>query len=331
MKKEVNKVQSLGNLYVLTKTSVEKANQMIAKEKEERRNRNILKNQNRINNEEKAQENNQDNIIDKMAEIKEILTKSGLSKFFPFKPERNKEGEIVGFVPKGKNNEEIKKDIEEYKVKMQEALEKGKIDEEEVEKLEENLDDLMKENNIELEEKEENKLEVTDKEIMDNIKGFIMHNYGDKGQFEKEQEKFENMDLDERKFKLQDINSKVNTQLGIEGNLKFSSNPNLKFGDSFVNGQPGGYYLTEKEVQEKGLGPALYTMMEKSLMRQKEQQMKQQISPQEKERMHKKILDEKKRREEYQRKTQEQEKRTKDKQDKKNHEQARQRMRNWNG
>ena len=76
---------------------------------------------------------------------------------------------------------------------------------------------------------------------------------------------------------------------------------------------------------EKGLGPALYTMMEKSLMRQREQEHGKQIDPREKEKMHKKILEEKRAREQ-------QRKREQDKIDKKNAQKAKQYMRNiWNG
>lgn len=311
-----SKVEEIGSLWVSTAEAVQKAKEDANIENDKKRKRGILMNQNLMNNQE--QELNFDN----MKEVTNILNKSGLKKFFPFEPQINENKEIVGFKPKGKNDKEIKKNIEQYKNKMQEALEAGKITEEEFAKLDENLDELMKENDIELEENKE--LEVTDQEIMDNIKQFIMHNYGEKDEFAKECENYEKMDLDERKFKLQDINSKVNTQLGIAGELHFSTNPNLKFGNSFFNKEPGGYYLTEEEVMKKGLSNALYSMMEKSLMRQKEQHMEQQISPYEKEKMHKKIMEERKQRIEQKQREQE-------KQDKKNAQVARQRMRNWNG
>lgn len=316
----VVKVEEIGSLWVSTAEAVKKAQEDAKIENEKRRKRNNLINQNLMN--DKLDYEEKESTLDNMKEITDILNKSGLKKFFPFEPTLNENKEIVGFKPKGKNDKEVKENIAEYKAKMQEALEKGKITEEEFEKLDENLDELMKENDIELEENKE--LEVSDQEIMDNIKQFIMHNYGEKDEFAKECENYEKMELDERKFKLQDINSKVNTQLGIAGELHFSKNPNLKFGNSFFNKDPGGYYLTEEEVMKKGLSNALYTMMEKSLMRQKEQQMGQQISPYEKEKMHKKIMEERKQRIEQKQREQE-------KIDRKNAQVARQRMRNWNG
>lgn len=314
------KVEEMGSLWASTASAVAIAKQEV--EKEQKKKRTILMNQT-FNNEENLQYNNQATIIEKMEEINLILKKAGLKKDFPFTPQLNENKEIVGFIPKGKNEKEIKENILAYKAKMQEALEQGKITEEEFEKLDENLDELMKENNIELEE--EKKLEVTDKDIMDNIQQFILHNYGEKDEFANACENYEKLDLDERKFKLQDINSKINTQLGIVGDLHFSTNPNLKFGNSFFNNGNGGYYLTEKEVMEKGLGPALYTMMEKSLMRQKEQLNGIQMDPREKEKMHKKILEEKRQREEARQREQ-------DKYERKQGQKAKQYMRTmWNG
>ena len=316
----VVKVEEMGSLWASTASAVAIAKQEV--EKEEKRKRAVL--MNTVQSDDvNLQYNNQEYNLDNMKEINLILKKAGLKNAFPFTPQLNENKEIVGFTPKGKNEKEIKENILEYKAKMQDALDRGKITEEEFAKLDENLDELMKENNIELEEEKE--MEVTDEQIMDNIKQFILHNYGEKDEFAKECENYENLGLDDRKYKLLDINSKINTQLGIAGDLHFSTNPNLKFGDSFFNNGIGGYYLTEKEVMEKGLGPALYSMMEKSLMRQREQQLGKQIDPREKEKMHKKILEEKKRREEERQREQ-------DKIDRKKGQKAKQYMRNmWNG
>ena len=101
------KVQAMGSLWESTAQAVAIAKQAVIKEKEEKRKRNILLSQN-AEREETMEYNQQNSIVDKMVEIKEILTKAGLGKVFPFKPERNKEGEIIGFVPKGKNDKEIK-------------------------------------------------------------------------------------------------------------------------------------------------------------------------------------------------------------------------------
>lgn len=316
----VVKVEEMGSLWVSTASAIAIAKQEV--EKEEKRKRTVL--MNTVQSDDvNLQYNNQEYNLDNMKEINLILKKAGLKSAFPFVPQLNENKEIVGFVPKGKSEKEIKENILEYKSKMQEALEQGKITEEEFAKLDENLDELMKENNIELEE--EKKMEVTDEQIMDNIKQFILHNYGEKDEFAKECENYENLGLDDRKYKLLDINSKINIQLGIAGDLHFSTNRNLKFGDSFFNNGNGGYYLTEKEVMAKGLGPALYTMMEKSLMRQREQQIGQHISPYEKEKMHKKIMNERKKREAQKQIKQ-------DQQDRKNAQAARKYMRNmWNG
>lgn len=311
-------VQELGSFWMSTAPYVEKAKKDLAEKEKKKRKMTtfIMQNQNDRDDEPTPKE--------KIERVAILLKKAGIApKFFPFIPQKNKDGEIIGFAPKGKNDKEIKENIEEYKRKMEEALEKGNITQEEYDELNENLEELMEENNIELEEEKE--MEVTDKEIMDNIKQFIVHNYGDQKAFEDDCKNYDELDLDDRKFKLQDINSKINTQLGIVGDLKFSSNPNLKFENSFFDKGNGGYYLTEKEVQEKGLGPALYTMMEKSMMRQKEQKMGQVMSPEKKKQMHEKIMAEKKKREQEAR-------RSKEKVDKKVAEQTRQRMRNlWNG
>lgn len=321
------KVQELGSFWVSTAPYVEKAKKDLIERNKKKRNITIFMMQNENNRDDFDKYNdmeNQPTLEEKMKRIAVILKKAGIDpKFFPFVPQKNKEGELIGFVPKGKNDKEIKENIEEYKRKMEEALEKGAITQEEFDELNENLEELMKENDIELDDEKE--MEITDQEIMDNIKQFIVHNYGDQKAFEDDCKNYENLDLEDRKFKLQDVNSKINTQLGIAGDLKFSSNPNMKFENSFFDKGNGGYFLTEKEVQEKGLGPALYTMMEKSMMRQREQKMGQVMSPEKKKQMHEKIMAEKKKREEGAR-------REKDKVDKKVAEKARQRMRNlWNG
>ena len=178
----VGKVEEMGSLWVSTASAIEIAKRMVREEqeaKEQKRRRNITISQElnaNDNLQNKLQFDNQETTLDNMAEINLILNKAGLKGVFPFVPQLNENKEIVGFVPKGKNEKEIKENIMEYKAKMQEALEKGKITDEEFEKLEENLDELMKENNIKLDAEKE--MEVTDKEIMDNIKQFIMHNYG---------------------------------------------------------------------------------------------------------------------------------------------------------
>ena len=225
--------------------------------------------------------------VEILGEIKYLWKKADIKiSDFPFKVKKNNKGQIEKFVPKGKNENEIKENIIKYRDKIKEAHFLGKIDDDEFTKLNDNLKDLMEENKLELETEN---IEITNDEIQENIKGLIEHNFGEISAFEKFCEKYNDLDLDERKDCLTEFNSKINIHLGIAGELKFSSNPNLKFENSFTK---NGYYLTEKEISARDLKPMLYSMMEKSLIRQKEIRMGEKITAQRKAAIHKKILEE---------------------------------------
>ena len=309
---KTGKVETLGPIWERTAPFVEKGKQISDMEAS-----NALmatpKKPKKMNKEQIKEVENQ---ID---EIKTILKKAGISlKLYPFNAVKNKDGEIVDFVPKGKNPKQIKENIEKYREEMSKALEQGKITQEEFETLNDNLEDLMKEKEIEL-NKNEKGMEVTNDEIEENLEVLVIHNFGKEEHFEKLCEEYNNYDLEKRKFCLEKFNSKINTQLGIAGNLSFSKNPNLKFENSFSD---KGYYLTEQEVEAKDLKQTLYTMMEKSLMRQKEIINQEKLSAEQKKAMHKKIMEERERK--Y--------KKQKESQDRKNKKIATQRMRNmWQG
>ena len=147
----------------------------------------------------------------------------------------------------------------------------------------------MEEKGIELDEEKENDFELTNEEVEDNLLEFVIHNYGSKEAFDEVCKEYDSYDLDERKNSLQDFNSKINIQLGISGDLSFSTNKNLKFGDSFTK---DGYMLTEHEVGRQNLKQTLYVMMEKSMIREYEIKNQQKISEQQKQQMHKKIMEE---------------------------------------
>lgn len=236
--------------------------------------------------------------LDKMNEIKDILKKAGVSlKYFPFKPVKNKQGEIEGFVPKGENIKEIKEDIDKYKEKIEEAFKKGKITQEEYEKLEQNLDELIEENDIDLEEAEN--LEVTDEEVNDYLNAVIYRNFGDNYDLNGIKEKYEESDLEGKRSFLTKFNSEVNKKLGISGKLEFvnDSSP-LKFEESFTT-DGKGYMLSNGDVDVRAddLKDLLYGMVERSLMRKHEIQSGQQMSPEKKKALHEKIMRDKEKRE----------------------------------
>ena len=290
----VEKVQELGNFWAITNPSVEKAKQMVAEEQRSVGKQPIIfmsiDERIEYNNLEAKEEDKPLTLDDKMNQMAAILKKAGISKNdFPFNFIKNKEGKVVDFSPKGKNKEEVEQNIMLYKEKIQEAFEEGKIDEEEYDQLNENLEEMMEEKGIEL---QEDKIEIHVEEIEANLKGLVAEMYGDLEAFEKECEIYDEMDLDDRKFKLGEFNSKINTRLGIQGDLKFLQNPDVKFEQSFFNKGNGGYYLTEQEVAEKGLKATLYNMMEKSMIREKEMSAGIKFSEQKKKAMHDQIIKE---------------------------------------
>lgn len=222
-------------------------------------------------------------------EIFSILKKAGIDlNAFPFEVKKDKGGKET-FVPKGKSEKEIKENIVKYKEEIKEALQNGKLSQEDYETLEISLEEIMEEKGIELEEDKEKDFELTNEEIEDSLLEFVIHNYGSKEAFEDVCKEYDAYDLDERKSSLQDFNSKINIQLGISGDLTFSTNNNLKFGNSFTK---NGYMLTEYEVGRQNLKQTLYVMMEKSMIREYEIKNQQKISDQQKQQMHKKIMQE---------------------------------------
>ena len=320
-----NKVESLGSFWESTAPFVDMAKKDLIREEQARLKRRLgyvpmmdnARDDLSYEEMEKAYEKVED-VLDEMEEVKKILNKADISlKLFPFKPQMNKQGEIVGFVPKGKNDKEIKEDIQKYKEEMEKALEQGKITQAEFDKLNENLEHLMEENEIELDDDLE--FELSNDEIENELEKLVIHNFGNEREFEKLCQEYKDYDLDERKNCLEDFNSKINQQLGIAGNLKFTSNPNMKFENSFTD---KGFYLTEKQVETQDLKPILYTMMEKAKIREFEIKNQQKISIQQKKEMHKKIMEERERK--Y--------KKQKEQDDRKNAQKTMQRMRNmWNG
>lgn len=317
----MNKVENLGNFWQMTAPYVAVAQEMTRKEEKRRASAHYFamdeERRSSFDDYDLSPEDLVEKVVEQISDIEKILKKADISlKLYPFKPEKNKNGEIVGFVPKGKNEQEVKENIERYKEELQKALETGKISQEEFDKLNDNLEELMEANDIKLDN--EIDMEITNDKIEENLEGFVTRNFGSELNFDKFCKDYENFDLDERKNCLQEFNSKINTQLGIAGDLKFSTNPNLKFENSFTD---KGYYLTEQQVDTQSLKPILYAMMEKSMIRELEVKNEQKISDQKKKEMHKKIMEERARK--Y--------KKYKDGQDRKNAQKSMQRMRSIYG
>lgn len=239
-----------------------------------------------------------DATLNNMDEIKGILKKAGIKQYFPFAPVKNDKGEI-DFIPKGKNLKEIKEDIDAYKEKMQEALDKGKITQEEFEKLEQNLDELVEKNEIDLEEAEN--LEVTDAEINDYVNAIIYRNFGDADKKMPElEEQYLNSDLESKENFLNKFNREVNVKLGTD--FKWSHQPgNIPFERSF-NEDGKSYTLSTseidinrtdvKDVNGDHLRNILYGMVERSLI-MKHQMQNQVMSPEKKKELHNKIMKDK--------------------------------------
>lgn len=253
------KVFEMGSLWESTNSSILIA-QKITKE-EEKKNRQVVLQKEELKKSFNIIENERDDILDllKKANIKSSV-------YFPFKTKRNDEGELE-FVPK--NIFKMKKDAKKAKKQLEEALEKNKITQDEFNMLNDNLDDMLKENGLD-EEKEEkitdeevNALFETFNEAIDlNMEGLIA-SIGERS-FEKMCENYEDKDLDERKVDLQKFNSKINQRLNIAGNIDFSTDNNLDFENSFIK---GGYLVSEKDIKENNLEDILKQMMEKGMTR----------------------------------------------------------------
>lgn len=315
------KVENLPNFWQSTSSYIErgKENVVLLAKKHVDFAKRYIKSYNRNKNSfaqdnENVKENEIPDIVKQTADALKILKQAKIpSGLFPFNAKRNEQNEVVSFVPKGKNDKEIKENILKYQEEIVEALQKGKINQEEFDFLNKNLEDLMEVNKIELDEDRDD-LEITNEEIDENYDKFIAHNFGNEYNFEKLCETYQDYDLDERKACLNKFNYNLNIQLGIEGKLQFSS-LNLKFENSFTR---KGYILTEDAVNSQGLKQTFYAMIEMSLIRKKEIDNKQTISVQKKKQMHEKIMEERRRKYKQQ----------KERDDKRNAAKARQRM--WN-
>lgn len=302
MARTVEKVQEMGNFWALTEPAVQAAKQMVAKEQARRGERpNVLLSIDErieLNNMDAREEEREMTLDDKMNEIAPLLKKAGIKpKDFPFELKRDRDGKIVDFEPKGKNKQEVEQNILDFKDKILEAFEQGKIKQDEFEKINENLEEMMEEKGIAL---EEDKIEIHPEEIEENIKGLVAEMYGNIDNFEDACEKYDEMDLDDKKFKLGEFNSKINSRLGISGDLKFLQTKDVPFEKSFFNKANGqsGYYLTEEEVRKNGLKKTLYNMMEKSMVREKEIKAGIQLSEHRKKVMHDNMIKEAKARKE---------------------------------
>ncbi len=253
------KVIEMGSLWDSTKESILIA-QKISKEEEKKKTQVVLA-RDELKKSFNIIENEKDDIMDllKKANIKSSV-------YFPFKTKTNENGELE-FIPK--NIFKMKKDAKKAKKQLEEALEKNKLTQDEFNMLNDNLNEMLKENGLD-EEKEE---ELTDEEIDAMFETFneaidlnmdgLIASVGERT-FEKMCEDYEDMDLDERKNGLEKFNSKINQRLGIAGNIGFSTNDNLEFENSFVK---GGYLVSEKDVKENNLEDMLKQMMEKGMVR----------------------------------------------------------------
>lgn len=260
--KKVQTIETLGSLWESTRESISYA-EKITNEEQMKKNVQIVK-----KDELKFSLNVVNNQKD---EMKELLDKAGIkaSVFFPFKTRTNAQGEIE-FIPK--NIFKMKKDSKKARAQLEEALEKNRITQDEFDLLNDNLTEMLKENGLD-EKKEKEDITVTEDEIQalyetfnqgieENMEGLIA-SIG-QNSFYKMCQEYEEMDLDERKYRLEQFNSQINKKLGIKGNLSFSQDKNLTFENSFIK---GGYMVSEKDVADKNLQDITKSMMEKGMVR----------------------------------------------------------------
>jgi len=286
MKKEQT-LETLGSLWESTREAISYA-EMLTNEEQRKKSIQVVKKE-----ELKFSLNVVNNQKD---EIKELLEKAGIkaSVYFPFKTRTNAQGEIE-FIPK--NIFKMKKDSKKAREQLEEALEKNKITQDEFDLLNDNLTEMLKENGLD-EEKEED-ITVTEEEIeamyetfnqgvMENMEGLIA-SIG-QNSFYKMCEEYEDMDLDERKYRLEQFNSQINKKLGIKGNLAFSQDKNLTFENSFIK---GGYMVSEKDVADKNLQDIAKSMMEKGMVRKLMTSKNHNLTAEQRKALYNKILSEK--------------------------------------
>lgn len=319
-------VQELGDPWESTKETVEA--EVTRTEREKKKQRRMVMDQNAREYEQREDlQKDFDNY--NMKEISAILNKAKLKDVFPFAPVFNENREIVGFKPKGKSVKEVKENIMEYKVKMQEALDTGKIDQEEFNKLEENLDELMKENNIELDEENE---KVRDEEINDYVNAIIYRQFGDADKYLPGlEEQYLDANIKEKENFLNKFNREVNLKMGTT--FKWSHEKgDIPFENSF-NKDGKSYTLSTEfinidrsqatEPSGENLKNILYAMVERSLTMKKE--LHKTMTQEQLKQMHEKLMKDKQER-------QEQEQKEQDIRDRKTAEVKKQYMRTkWNG
>ena len=235
-------------------------------------------------------------IVDNLKDdIEELLKKAGIkpSVYFPFKTRRNSQGELE-FIPK--NIFKMKKDSKKCKEQLQEALEKNRISMDEFRMLNNNLNEMLKENGLDEEQEE---IEVTEEEIEalydtfnqgidENMEGLIA-SIGENS-FAKMCKDYDDMDIDERKHRLNQFNSQINKKLGISGNISFTTDNNMTFENSFIR---GGFLIMDKDVRGMDLMEMTRNMMEKSMVRKLMTSKNQNLTTEQRKALYNKILQEK--------------------------------------
>ena len=129
---QVGNIETLGNLYVITAPSIAKEEEYEKKQAEKRRKMQVgyvaMELEKRNSNEffSEYEEVKSQSFDEKKQEIIGLLKKAGIHpKDFPFAVKKDKEGNEIGFVTKGKNEEEIKENIKKFKMELQKSIEKG--------------------------------------------------------------------------------------------------------------------------------------------------------------------------------------------------------------
>ena len=287
----MNKVVSLGSLWESTAPAIVIAENLTSKERlvkerqaEVKRKEDLKFSFNVVNNQKD--------------EIRDLLDKAGIkaSVYFPFKTRTNAQGELE-FTPK--NIFKMKKDSKKARKQLEEALEKNKITPDEFKQLSDNLTEMLKENGLDEKKEKEEDIKVTEEEINElyatfnqgieeNMQGLIA-SIGEES-FDKMCKEYENMDLEERKYRLNQFNSAINKKLKIAGNLEFSADKNLSFENSFVR---GGYLVSEKDVNNMNLRDMAKSMMEKGMVRKLMSNKNQNLTASQRQALYNKILQQK--------------------------------------
>lgn len=286
---KMEQVVSLGSLWESTMPYVNVAIVETKKEKQKREEKEIRKQREELQFSANLIENQKD-------EIGELLSKAKISPslYFPFKTKTNKEGELE-FIPK--NIYKMKKDSKKCKEKLEEALKNKKITEEEFNLLNENLDEMLKENGLDEEKEKEEELtndeinmlyDTFNESVNENMDGLIAQ-IGEK-YYNDLCIQYDKMDKEEKKQCLTSMNKEINKHLKISGNIDFSNNKNLSYENSFVK---GGYLITEKDVSEKQLSEMTRNMMEQSMVRKLMTSKNQNLNIKERKALVEKIMKEK--------------------------------------